>query len=317
MALAADPGVLAGRLDTATQRRPEPPSVVSPVESGRVERGGVGIHWDRYGEGPRAILFLPSWSIVHSRLWKFQVPYFARRNRVLTFDGRGNGRSDRPTSAAAYAESEFAADALAVMDAAGVREAVIVSMSAGAGWALLLAAEHPDRVAGAVFLGPGLDLARPDPAMAPRNPPFDLELPAHEGWAKYNRHYWRTNYPDFLAFFFGESLSEPHSTKPIEDCIGWGLDTDGETLIRTHDAPGLGDRDRLVELARLIPNPVLVIHGSDDHIIRHAHGAALAELSGGRLLTFEGSGHIVCAREPVRTNLAIRAFVDSLADPGG
>ena len=41
--------------------------------------------------------------------------------RVVTFDGRGNGRSDRPGDVAAYAESEFAADALAVLDATGDR----------------------------------------------------------------------------------------------------------------------------------------------------------------------------------------------------
>ena len=42
------------------------------------------------------MLLLPTWSIVHSRHWKMQVPYLARHCRVLTFDGRGNGRSDRP-----------------------------------------------------------------------------------------------------------------------------------------------------------------------------------------------------------------------------
>ena len=42
----------------------------------------------------RTIVFLPTWSIVHSRIWKAQIPYFARHGfRVLVFDGRGNGRS--------------------------------------------------------------------------------------------------------------------------------------------------------------------------------------------------------------------------------
>ncbi len=48
------------------------------------------------------LLLLPPWSIVHSRFWKLQVPYLARHFRVITFDGRGNGRSDRPDSAADY-----------------------------------------------------------------------------------------------------------------------------------------------------------------------------------------------------------------------
>jgi pimeloyl-ACP methyl ester carboxylesterase len=283
-----------------------------PDETGVVERDGVRIAWTRYGDrAARTILFLPSWSIVHSRLWKFQIPYFSRRFNVLTFDGRGNGRSDRPTTPEAYADVEFATDALAVMDAAGVHEAVIVSFSAGAAWALLLAAEHPNQVSGAVFLGPSLSLAPPDPARAAAMPPFDAALPVYEGWAKYNRHYWRLDYPGFLEFFFGECVSEPHSTKPIEDCIGWGLETDSETLIRTADAPELGDRGRLLALARSISSPVLVIHGSDDHIVRFAHGAALAELTGGQLITFEGAGHMIPARHPVILNLLICQFIES------
>ena len=49
-----------------------------PDAEGFVERDGVSVFWERYGEGEPTILFLPSWSIVHSRLWKGQVPYFAR-----------------------------------------------------------------------------------------------------------------------------------------------------------------------------------------------------------------------------------------------
>src|SRR6266540_6443301 len=88
-----------------------------PDEEGYVERDGVRIFYEVYGEGERTVLFLPTWSIIHSRHWKAQIPYFARHHRVLTFDGRGNGKSDRPTDPAAYAETEFAADALAVLDA--------------------------------------------------------------------------------------------------------------------------------------------------------------------------------------------------------
>ena len=77
-----------------------------------------------------------------------QIPYLARHCRVITFDGRGNGRSDRPTEAEAYAEGEFAADAIAVMDATQTERAVIVGFSMGAQRGLLLAANHPERVAG-------------------------------------------------------------------------------------------------------------------------------------------------------------------------
>ena len=103
-----------------------------PDDEGHVERDGVRVFWERYGDGDPTVFLLPTWSIVHSRFWKAQIPYLARHYRVLTFDGRGNGRSDRPAGAAAYTEREFAADALAVMDATATERAALVSLSCGA-----------------------------------------------------------------------------------------------------------------------------------------------------------------------------------------
>src|SRR5919198_2844156 len=125
-----------------------------PDESGYVERNGVRTFYEVYGSGEPTVLLLPTWSLIHSRHWKMQIPYLARHCRVVTFDGRGNGKSDRPTEAAAYHEREFAADALAVMDATATERAVIVGFSMGAQRGLILAAEHPERVEAAVFIGP-------------------------------------------------------------------------------------------------------------------------------------------------------------------
>ena len=99
-----------------------------PDEEGFVEREGVRIFWERYGKGEPTILFPPTWELVHSRCWKMQIPYFARQGRVVTFDPPGNGRSDRPRDAAAYERSELAEYAVAVLDAAEVERAVVVSM---------------------------------------------------------------------------------------------------------------------------------------------------------------------------------------------
>ena len=104
-----------------------------PDAEGHAERDGVRLAWERYGQGEPTVFLLPTWSIVHSRFWKAQIPYLSRHYRVLTFDGRGNGRSDRPAGAEAYTEREFAADALAVMDATATRRAVLVSLLGVAG----------------------------------------------------------------------------------------------------------------------------------------------------------------------------------------
>ena len=125
-----------------------------PDTEGYVERDGVKVFYEAFGDGEPTLLMLPTWTFAPSRVWKAQVPYLARHFRVVTIDPRGNGRSDRPVGVAAYAEREFAADALAVMEATDTERAVLVSLSLGAQRTLLLAAEHPERVLGAAFIGP-------------------------------------------------------------------------------------------------------------------------------------------------------------------
>ena len=164
-----------------------------PDEEGYVERDGVRLFYEVYGAGEPTVLLLPTWSIIHSRHWKMQIPYLARHCRVLTFDGRGNGRSDRPPEPDAYREEEFAADALAVMDATATERAVLVSLSRGAERSLLLAASHPERVDRLVFIAPALPL----PPATPREQAmqeFDEPRDEYVGWGKWNRHYWVEHY---------------------------------------------------------------------------------------------------------------------------
>ena len=282
-----------------------------PDEEGFAERDGVRLFWERYGDGERTIFLLPTWSIIHSRHWKAQIPYLSRHFRVLTFDGRGNGRSDRPGTVEAYAEREFAADALAVMDAAGVSSATIVALSAGATWATVLAAEHPERVDGAVFIGSAVPFGHHAARAAQQ---FDTPLESYEGWQKFNRHYWLEDYRAFLEFFFGEAFSEAHSTKQIEDCVSWGLETTPETLALTHAGRVLS-REEFDELCSRIACPVLVLHGTEDGIRPLSNGEALAEATGGTLVVLEESGHLPHARDPVRVNHLIRDFVAAPAPP--
>ena len=274
-----------------------------PDESGFVERDGVRIHYEVYGSGEPTVLLLPTWSIIHSRHWKMQIPYLARHCRVLTFDGRGNGRSDRPESG--YDEREFAADALAVMDETATERALIVSLSLGAQRGLLLAADEPDRIDGAVFICPAVPLGKGPPGRTHR---WDEELDTDEGWAKYNRYYWLKDYRGFLEFFFSQMFTEPHSTKPFEDCVGWGLETDARTLIQTEFTQGLS-RDAARELAGRVQCPVLVIQGSEDAITGPGRGIALAEATGGDLVMLDGSGHGPHVRDPVKVNLLLRDFL--------
>ena len=282
------------------------PGRAIPNSEGYVERGGVRTFYEVYGGGAPTILLLPPWSIVHSRCWKMQIPYLSRHCRVVTFDGRGNGRSDHPPEPEAYAETEYAADALAVLDATETRSAILVAWSMGAQRAVLLAAEQPSRVSGIVFIGPavplGAQLSRAE-AMAA----FDEWRPPYEGWSKFNRHSWLEDYQGFLDFFMSQVFTDPHSTKQIEDAVGWGKETSPETLVATAAVPEL-DEPSLRDLVARVHCPALVVHGTDDAIRSHESGAALAELMGAPLVSLEGAGHGPQGRQPVKVNQLIRDF---------
>jgi pimeloyl-ACP methyl ester carboxylesterase len=282
-----------------------------PDEEGYVERDGVRVFYEVYGSGQPTILLLPTWALIHSRHWKAQIPYLARHFRVVTFDGRGNGRSDRPQGAEAYTIREFAADTLAVIDATATERAVLVGVSCATLWGIVLAAEHPERVAGAAFIGPAVPLAPPHPERAVY--PFDERLDTDEGWAKYNLHHWLRDYRDFLEFFLGKIFTEPHSTKQIEDGIGWALETT-PTALADHDAGidlPIGNDFR--EVCGRVRCPVLVLHGDEDALQPHARGVALAEATGGQLVTLVGAGHLPQARDPVAVNTLLHGFAKRLA----
>jgi pimeloyl-ACP methyl ester carboxylesterase len=197
---------------------------------------------------------------------------------------------------------------VAVMDAAGIEAAVLVSVSCGALWALRLGAEHPDRVLGSVFIAPSAPLVAP---LAERKVQrFDEVIDDPAGWQTYNAHYWKTHYPEFVTFFVGRMFTEPHSTKQIEDVTGWALETDGETLAATDRAPGLSDAAATRRLAAQLACPVLVMHGTQDAVRAYAGGEALADCTDGALVTLAGAGHFPHARDPVRVNLLIKQFAD-------
>lgn len=319
--VSADP--LAGSARAAGERRHHPSRSADPDAQGVATRGDVRIAWAVYGAHHDAsvptVVLVPTWSIVPSRFWKLQVGYLARHFRVVTFDGRGSGASSRPVGAAAYTDAEYAADLLAVLDATSTAAPVLVTLSCGAAWAVHHTARHPSRVRGIVAIAPscGLDVATPGRDEVPWDRPLDTT----QGWAKYNKHYWLGGgYDDFVDFFFRRMFPEPHSTKQIEDCVGWAHEITPEVLADT-TAGRLGCDgavcESVVPLARAVRCPVLVIHGSDDRIRPVAFGERLAELTRGDLVVLDGAGHGPPARDPVRTNHLIRSFVERVAGPSG
>lgn len=273
---------------------------------------GVRIAFETFGSGEATLVLLPSNPIIHSRQWKGQVPYLSRSWRVVTYDGRGNGRSDRPTNPKAYADSKILGDLEAVMDATETDAAVLVGLCSDGIWrAIELAASQPERVRGIVAFAPGVPLLSPP---YPFRQSFQDELPDDAGWAKVNRHYFRRDYPGFVRFFFGEMLPEPHSTKQLEDVVGWALDGSVDAMLADADAPSGWDLASIEATCRAVRCPMLLVYGSDDHCQPPARSRVLAELTGAPLVVVEGAGHMIPGRHPVLANLLIRDFIRSLAE---
>src|SRR4051812_12577286 len=105
-----------------------------PNSDGFIEHHHTKIHYEVYGETGPTVLLMPTWTLVHKRLWKLQIPYLSRHLRVVTYDGPGNGRSDRPRSSEPYDQDNQVAYALAVLDATGTGKAVLVALSRAANW---------------------------------------------------------------------------------------------------------------------------------------------------------------------------------------
>jgi pimeloyl-ACP methyl ester carboxylesterase len=154
-----------------------------------IERDGVKVGYEVFGQGEPAIVFPGIDAISDSRVWKAQVPYLARQHTVVTIDPRGNGRSDRPSTLEAYCDAEFDADTIAVMDAVGIDKAVLVGLCTSGWRSLLTAAEHPDRVLGVVAIATWGPFITP-PVKNREDQDFEIHRETYEGWEKVNRHYW-------------------------------------------------------------------------------------------------------------------------------
>ncbi|MDX6668469.1 MAG: hypothetical protein QOK04_1849 [Solirubrobacteraceae bacterium] len=330
-------------------RESEPTRARYPDEEGYAERNGVRLFYEVHGEGDPTLILVAPGPSVPARAWKAQIPYLARHFRVVAYDPRGNGKSDRPRGVDALRVQEFAADTLAVMDATATDRAVIVSHASSARPALLLLAEHPERFTGAVFIAPYLPLTRWPPVDVMRHTyeersairralrmvlgtaaglprvarmrsywRFSRGVRFLEGVKKFNRHFWARDQRSFVEWNFRVlDLPEAHSTKQIEDGIEWGMGADAQTLIDAWIALDIADdavlrqRDEILACCARVRCPVLVITGEHDIATPPEWAAILADATSGTLVTIEDCGHVPHGRKPVAVNLALREFAEA------
>ncbi|MGQ0551324.1 MAG: alpha/beta fold hydrolase [Armatimonadota bacterium] len=262
-----------------------------PDEAGYAVNDGVRIYYEVHGAGPQTVLFIAPHQIVHSRIWKMQVPFLARHYRTVVYDGRGNGRSDRPT--AGYLMEQLVGDAIAVLDELGITQCALVTEGSASRPAVVLAVRQPRRVGAMVLFCPRFSGA---PKVAPGE------------WEVWKRRYIAEYDETLRHLIWVDAFPEPHSTVLHDDYWAWAHQTDPRIIV-TAAEECWADAD----VRPLLPQvrcPVLLIHGRHDRVVPYEQSLkALATLPYAGLATIETRGSFPAGRDPVRMNLMLREFL--------
>ena len=136
-----------------------------------VETNGLTLHHRDWGGEGRAVVLLHGLAS-NARIWDLTAPLLAQHARVLAFDQRGHGLSDKPESG--YGFDDITADIAGAIDALGLEAPVVIGHSWGGNVAPMLAVRYPDRVGaigmvdGGVFeLSKDMTWERAEEVMAP------------------------------------------------------------------------------------------------------------------------------------------------------
>ena len=244
---------------------------------------GQSIAFQVHGDGPLDLVLVPGFVSHVEVLWEEPaVARFLRRlasfSRLILFDRRGQGLSDRPGRPPTLEESMD--DLHAVMDAAGCERAAIIGISEGGPMSALFAATHPSRVAALVLYGT---------------------------WA---RMLWAPDHPQGidprLLDQLGELVREGWGGPVAADRWAPSVADDPEflrwwaRLLRQGTSPtgalALLDLYREIDIRAILPSisvPTLVLHRIDDLVVMEPQGRYLAEaIPGARYVALEGPDHL-------------------------
>ena len=259
-----------------------------------VESGGARIHWEAEGSGTPVLLIMGH--LYSSRMWYPLLPALTAKHRAIYFDNRGTGQSDTTRSATVQ---QFAADALAVLDAAGVQQAHVYGVSMGGGIAGEFAIRYPDRVKSLVL---GCTMMKSaDKPSGPRRARLIYYLPL---WLVRALLGGRAS-PEA----YGSAAPEEAARKDIEVLRGDRFTMAGVRAQAAAIANYVTTREAFERLAM----PTLVLHGDEDRAVDVKYGRELAEvIPNSRLVIFEGAGHNSLVAAGQASTDALLAFFDEV-----
>jgi 3-oxoadipate enol-lactonase len=252
--------------------------------------GALRVYYESNGSGPPVLLVLGQGMPLEAG-WR-TIERLAPSFRVLTFDQRDVGRSDR--SPFPYVVAQMARDATAVLDAANERRAHVYGISLGGMVAQEIALRYRDRV-GALVLGattPGGPLAVPQDAQA-------LTFFARAGAMGKEEAEWAAvpySYGERTRREHGERIAEDISKRlsHAEESLGYVPDT----FAYLHQVTAAAVHITFNRLAQ-IKAPTLVVHGAQDRVQSPENARILASsIRGAELKLWPEAGHIYVTDEP-------------------
>jgi 3-oxoadipate enol-lactonase len=260
---------------------------------------GARIHWDERGKGSPILLVMGH--RYSSAMWYPLIPALAEHHRVIWFDNRGTGGSDTTPKVTVQ---ELAADALAVMDAAGVERAHVFGVSMGGVIVQELAIQQPGRVISLIVGCSGVLSA--DKPRAPAVirllyylPPWLLSRLMSRGPGGHG--YGSAAPLDRVAV---DQAMVAKDVFTVRGVVAQSVAMGGYTTSK--------------EAVAALTMPALVLHGDEDTTVPVAWGEELAQtLPNSRFVKIPGAGHnfIVAATET--TAEAVLAFIDEADKAAG
>jgi pimeloyl-ACP methyl ester carboxylesterase/DNA-binding CsgD family transcriptional regulator len=252
---------------------------------------GLRLAYAAHGSGP-PIVKAANWMthLEHdwqSPVWRHWLAGLGERHRLVHYDERGCGLSDRDVGPDAFGLERWLSDLETVVAAAGVERFALLGISQGAALAVAYAVRHPERVSHLVLYG-GYARGRARRGDAQREESDLLVAMIRMGWSRPTTEFRRL----FTSLFIPDGTPEQ---------MAWydevqRTSTSAETAARIWKARGEID---VTGLAQQVRAPTLVAHARDDAVVPFAEGRLLAGLiPGARLLPLDGRSHILLEAEP-------------------
>ena len=265
--------------------------------------GEVHIAWQSLGDGPVDVVFVPGWVSHVEASWRFpEVASFlrtlAKGCRLIVFDKRGTGLSD-PMPRASTMEERMD-DVRAVLDAAGVRRAVVFGASEGVSLALLFAATYPERTLGVVAYGGFARRRRsPDYPWAPSDEArARLLVEIEKSWGG----------PMELTTLAPSRAGDPRFARRFASYLRQAASPGGAVALLRYNT----DVDSTAALAH-VAAPALVLHRSLDRDAKIDEGRFIAQrISGARFVELPGNDHWPFVGETRPLLDAVREFLREL-----